>query len=130
MRDTIDFGIDLGTTNSAIAVCDDGVVTVIKNSDNRDITPSAVWKPGRDQVFVGDKARQYVEQYPEDAVAEFKQIMGVAGAEVHFEKADIRMTPQQLSAEHIGLAISRQLVTLMGGSCAAGSIAYRTTRRT
>ena len=51
MRDTIDFGIDLGTTNSAIAVVQDGDVFVVKNNDGWDYTPSAVWipKPGKEE---------------------------------------------------------------------------------
>ena len=99
MRDTIDFGIDLGTTNSAIAVCDDGVVTMVKNSEDREITPSAVWLPSRDQVFVGDKARQRVEHDPDNAVAEFKLAMGMADAGKSFARAGVTLTPQQLSAE-------------------------------
>ena len=99
MRDTIDFGIDLGTTNSAIAVCDDGVVTVIKSSEDRDITPSAVWLPDRDTIFVGDRARLKVEQDPKNAFAEFKQDMGLAGFGRHFTRAAVTMTPPQLSAE-------------------------------
>ncbi|MEK8170627.1 Hsp70 family protein [Streptomyces sp. M19] len=47
MRETIDFGIDLGTTNSAIAVAGDDGVRVIKNNDGAEFTPSAVWIPRR-----------------------------------------------------------------------------------
>lgn len=99
MRDTIDFGIDLGTTNSAIAVAEDGDVTVIKNNDNQEITPSAVWIPRKDQIFVGAKAREYVHRDPENATAEFKLLMGQADAGKHFAKAGVTLTPQQLSAE-------------------------------
>lgn len=99
MRDTIDFGIDLGTTNSAIAVADGGAVSVIKSAEDREITPSAVYLPNRDHVYVGDKARKYVEQDPKNAVAEFKLAMGLAGAGTHFQKAGVTLTPQQLSAE-------------------------------
>jgi molecular chaperone DnaK len=41
-RTTIDFGIDLGTTNSAIAVLKDVTSEIIKNNRDQDITPSAV----------------------------------------------------------------------------------------
>ena len=41
-RTTIDFGIDLGTTNSAIAVLKDVKPEIIKNNWDADITPSAV----------------------------------------------------------------------------------------
>jgi molecular chaperone DnaK len=99
MRDTIDFGIDLGTTNSAIAVADGDAVAVLKSEGDREITPSAVWIPKRDQVFVGDKAREYVERDPNNAVAEFKLNMGLADVGTHFQKAGVTLTPQQLSAE-------------------------------
>jgi molecular chaperone DnaK len=42
MRSTIDFGIDLGTTNSSIAVLKGIEPVIIKNNENDDITPSAV----------------------------------------------------------------------------------------
>ncbi|NUR00938.1 MAG: Hsp70 family protein, partial [Streptomyces sp.] len=45
MRETIDFGIDLGTTNSAVAVADSGGSRISKNNDGWDSTPSAVWMP-------------------------------------------------------------------------------------
>jgi molecular chaperone DnaK len=99
MRDTIDFGIDLGTTNSAIAVAEGGAVSVIKSAEDREITPSAVYLPNRDHVYVGDQARRYVERDPKNAVAEFKLAMGLAGADTHFQKAGVTLTPQQLSAE-------------------------------
>ncbi|MGK5740043.1 Hsp70 family protein [Micromonospora sp. URMC 103] len=100
MRDTIDFGIDLGTTNSAIAMVeDDGAVAVIKNNDGWDITPSAVWirKPG--VVDVGRKARERAESDPDNAAAEFKLEMGLADAGKTFDKGGVRLTPPQLSAE-------------------------------
>ena len=43
MRSTIDFGIDLGTTNSAVAVLEGNEVQVIKNNENFEYSPSVVW---------------------------------------------------------------------------------------
>ena len=99
MRDTIDFGIDLGTTNSAIAVATDGDVTVIKNNEGWDTTPSAVWIPKQGMVEVGRRARDRVESDPDNATAEFKLEMGLADAGRHFAKAGVTLSPQQLSAE-------------------------------
>ena len=42
-RQTIDFGIDLGTTNSAISLLRDVKPEIIKNNDDIDITASAVY---------------------------------------------------------------------------------------
>ncbi|WP_250280881.1 Hsp70 family protein [Frankia sp. CiP1_Cm_nod2] len=99
MRDTIDFGIDLGTTNSAIAVVNDGTVTVIKNNDGWETTPSAVWIPKPGVVHVGRRARDRSENDPENVAAEFKLEMGLADARRRFAKAAVELTPQQLSAE-------------------------------
>ncbi|GAA2428813.1 Hsp70 family protein [Streptomyces macrosporus] len=99
MRDTIDFGIDLGTTNSAIAVVEDGESVVIKNIHGSDTTPSAVWMPKAGTVHVGLNAKNHVEKDPDNAVAEFKQEMGLADARRTFARAGVSLTPQELSAE-------------------------------
>lgn len=99
MRDTIDFGIDLGTTNSAIAVAEDGTVSVIKNNDGWDITPSAVWMPRAGTMHVGRIARERVEGDPDNAAAEFKLEMGLADARRNFAHAGTSLSPPQLSAE-------------------------------
>lgn len=99
MRETIDFGIDLGTTNSVIALAEDDGVRVIKNNDGWDYTPSAVWSPKAGVIHVGRRARERTEFDPDDAYAEFKQEMGVAGAHRRFHRAGISLTPEQLSAE-------------------------------
>ncbi|WP_033325122.1 Hsp70 family protein [Streptomyces yerevanensis] len=99
MRETIDFGIDLGTTNSAIAVAEDDGVRVIKNNDGWDCTPSAVWMPKEGVIHVGRRARERTEDDPENAYAEFKLEMGAAGAHRRFGRAGVSLTPEQLSAE-------------------------------
>ncbi|MFG2555538.1 Hsp70 family protein [Streptomyces sp. NPDC048581] len=99
MRETIDFGIDLGTTNSAIAVAEDDGVRVIKNNDGWDFTPSAVWLPKEGVSHVGRRARERTENDPDNAYAEFKLEMGAAGAQRHFERAGVSLTPEELSAE-------------------------------
>ncbi|MFI6084915.1 Hsp70 family protein [Streptomyces sp. NPDC051217] len=99
MRDTVDFGIDLGTTNSAIAVVEGGNVSVIKNNDGWDITPSAVWIPKEGRVHVGRQARDRVEHDPANATAEFKLEMGLADSRKSFATAGASLSPPQLSAE-------------------------------
>src|SRR5882757_9158960 len=99
MRDTIDVGIDLGTSTSEMAVADDNGVCVIKNNEGWDYTPSAVWIPKEGTTHVGRRAREQTEAEPYDAHAEFKLEMGVAGAQRHFRRAGVSRTPEQLSAE-------------------------------
>jgi molecular chaperone DnaK len=97
--DSIDVGIDLGTTNSAIAVVEDGTVSVVKNNDGWDSTPSAIWLPKPDTIHVGRRARSRVGFDPDNAAAEFKQEMGLADARKEFVSAGRPLTPQELSAE-------------------------------
>ncbi|MFI6498924.1 Hsp70 family protein [Nonomuraea typhae] len=100
MSDTIDFGIDLGTTNSAIAVVEeDGSTTVIKNNDGWDTTPSAVWIPEPGTVEVGRPARERMESDPDNCAAEFKLEMGRADAGRTFANAGVSLSPSELSAE-------------------------------
>ncbi|MFD1829322.1 Hsp70 family protein [Streptomyces desertarenae] len=99
MRETIDFGIDLGTTRSVIAVAEDDGVRVIKNSDGWDCTPSAVWVPKEGVVHVGRRARARTLKDHEDIATEFKLGMGVSGTPRHFPRSGVSLTPEQLSAE-------------------------------
>lgn len=84
-RTKIDFGIDLGTTNSAIAVMDNGKIRIIKSDRyQKDTTPSCVQFTRKQQVRVGDAAvtgyqkeisTQIVGSEPNSFV-EFKRTMG------------------------------------------------------
>jgi len=64
----IDFGIDLGTTNSAIAVYENGKVKIFKNDLQGETMPSCVWDRGN-SFFVGNKA---YSQLPADKRRAFK----------------------------------------------------------
>jgi molecular chaperone DnaK len=97
-RTTIDFGIDLGTTNSAIARLEETRAVVIKNNDNSDITPSAVYVDKNNVLSVGRIAKQRIEQEPDDAYAEFKLQMGTNN-EYRFSRSGRTMKPEDLSAE-------------------------------
>ncbi len=100
-RTTIDFGIDLGTTNSTIAVIDDIDARVIPNKGGSGITPSAVWIDKRGNTRVGQEAKlRALLDDPDNAVVEFKLRMGL-GAEggKSFARSGRTMTPEEMSAE-------------------------------
>lgn len=97
-RSTIDFGIDLGTTNSAIAVLDNITQTIIKNNEDQDTTPSAVHIDKNGQIHVGQRAKNAVLRKPNDAFAEFKRRMGTEFL-YQFKASNQRMKPEELSAE-------------------------------
>lgn len=99
-RTTIDFGIDLGTTNSSIAMLKGIKAEVIKSNLDTDITSSAVYIGKAGNIIVGSKAKSKLEddRSAEDAYIEFKRRMG--GDSIYtFRSSGIRKTPEELSAE-------------------------------
>lgn len=97
-RGTIDFGIDLGTTNSAIAMLNGVGTEVIKNNQDTDITPSVVGIDKRGAIRVGSEGRDLLWTDPDNAFAEFKRQMG-ADYEYIFKRSGIAKRPEALSAE-------------------------------
>ena len=93
-RTTIDFGIDLGTTNSAIAVLKGTITEIIKNNYDNDITASAVYIDKRGQMHTGARAKDRLEDETsgDDAYVEFKRRMGTAHKYV-FKTANVTMSP-------------------------------------
>jgi molecular chaperone DnaK len=99
-RTTIDYGIDLGTTNSAIAVIAGTGTEVIKNNVDADITPSAVYVNRSGNLWVGQNAKSKLadERAEDDVFIEFKRRMGT-GFEYAFRASGRHMKPEDLSAE-------------------------------
>jgi molecular chaperone DnaK len=97
-RTTIDFGIDLGTTNSAIAVLRGTDTEVFRNNENHESTPSVVWIDKTGNLNVGVTARSRLGNDWENAYGEFKSRMG-SETEYVFARSNRRMRPEELSAE-------------------------------
>lgn len=99
-RATVDYGIDLGTTNSSIALAAGVGTEVIKNSVDADITPSAVYINRAGNLWVGQNARSKMgdERAEDDVFLEFKRRMGTA-YEYVFRSSGRKMRPEDLSAE-------------------------------
>ncbi len=97
-RRTVDFGIDLGTTNSAIALMERGEVKVLKNFKQSEITPSVVRIDEKGGIIVGQSAysRLYVDN--ENTFSAFKLLMGTRQAKT-FTRCGRVMRPEELSAE-------------------------------
>ncbi len=74
--ENINFGIDLGTTNSGIGKFESGKVNIYKNPVGfREVLPSVVaYRNGR--ILVGDKARELTTMQPEHVFSSFKRKMG------------------------------------------------------
>lgn len=98
-RKYVDYGIDLGTTNSCIAVFEEGEAKIIKNNEDADYTPSAVYLDEDGTIIVGRSAKEKVDKDRENAASEFKLQMGVTEAKKHFVRSGRWMTPEELSSQ-------------------------------
>lgn len=76
MSKTINFGIDLGTTNSLITKFNKGQVEVFKNPNGFKETLPSVVAFRNDRIMVGDQARTYAEKDPKGVASRFKRKMG------------------------------------------------------
>ncbi|MFR4252916.1 MAG: molecular chaperone DnaK [Weissella confusa] len=112
-------GIDLGTTNSAVAVLEGGQSKVITNPNGGRTTPSAVsFKNG--EVQVGDTAKRQAITNP-DTILSIKSHMGDANYKVTVDGKDY--TPQEISAmilqyikkyaeDYLGETVDKAVITV------------------
>jgi len=98
IRSTIDYGIDLGTTNSAIAVLNGTEVQVIRNEEQMEYTPSAIWIDERGRMKVGRAARERMSNDNENVATEFKLHMGTQHR-IKLPHCPRELSPEELSAE-------------------------------
>ncbi|RML76182.1 Chaperone protein HscC [Pseudomonas savastanoi pv. savastanoi] len=88
-------GIDLGTTNSLVAVWRDGSSELVTNALGETLTPSVVGLDDEGQILVGKAARERLQTHPEKTTALFKRYMGSA-QEIRLGSATYR--PEELSS--------------------------------
>lgn len=77
-KDEIIVGIDLGTTNSLVAIIhpETGQPVALKEHDSRSLVPSVVYFDDYGNVTVGDEARQYLVTAPQQTIFSAKRLMG------------------------------------------------------
>ena len=78
MSNTINFGIDLGTSNSLIAKFEKGNVEVFKNPNGFKETLPSVVGFRNDKILIGDQARTYLQRDSKSVVSRFKRKMGTS----------------------------------------------------
>ena len=88
-------GIDLGTTNSLIAVWQDGQARLIPNSLGESLTPSCVSVDEDDTILVGRAAQERLQTHPDRSASIFKRYMG-SKKTLRLGKREFR--PEELSA--------------------------------
>ena len=87
-------GIDLGTTNSVVAVVEGGEATVIPNPEGNRLTPSIVAFTEKNETLVGDPARNQRVTNPTRTIYSVKRFMGRRHSEV---KSDEKMIPYNVT---------------------------------
>lgn len=99
MENTINYGIDLGTTNSAIAKFVKGEVVIFSNPQDygRNTLPSVV-SYKKDKITVGNKAKEFLEKDPKSVVGVFKRKMGTSES-FKIKSINASKTPIELSAQ-------------------------------
>jgi len=115
-------GIDLGTTNSCMAVYEGGESKVIPNKEGKNTTPSIVAFTDKGEVLVGDPAKRQAITNPEKTIYSIKRIMGLMMDEENAKEAQSKVgykivnrngaaaveigdkvyTPQEISAKILG----------------------------
>jgi molecular chaperone DnaK len=135
-------GIDLGTTNSVVAIMEGTEVKVIPNAEGNRLTPSVVAFTDKDEVLVGEPARRQAVTNPKRTVYSVKRFMGRRHAEVASEEkivpygvegapdeyvkisvGDKKFTPQEVSAKvlrklkeaaesYLGHRVSKAVITV------------------
>lgn len=88
-------GIDLGTTNSCVAVLEGGEPVVIANAEGARITPSVVGISKNGEKLVGQVAKRQAVSNPDNTVSSIKRHMGTDYKVTLMDKA---YTPQEISA--------------------------------
>lgn len=113
-------GIDLGTTNSCVAVVEGGKPTVIPNREGGRTTPSVVGFSPEWERLVGNAARRQAAIYPDLTVSSIKRKMG-SGETIRLGNRDFH--PQELSAmilshlkqdaeDYLGQPVTQAVITV------------------
>lgn len=119
MSDKI-IGIDLGTTNSAVAHIENGQPTVIPNSNGEYVTPSVVSYTDDEDRIVGQPAKNREVLEPAMTISSVKRIIG---EDRELKMGPVRLTPEEVSATilqklredasaYIGESIDRAVITV------------------
>ncbi len=88
-------GIDLGTTNSCVAVLENGVARVIENSEGARTTPSIIAFTSDDEVLVGQSAKRQAVTNPKNTLFAIKRLIGRRFKDDVVQK-DIKMVPYKI----------------------------------
>ena len=97
-------GIDLGTTNSAVAVMDGDNVKVIENSEGARTTPSIVAYMDNGEILVGAPAKRQAVTNPKNTLYAVKRLIGRRFDDAEVQK-DIGLMPFKIARADNGLSL-------------------------
>lgn len=95
-------GIDLGTSNSAMAYLKDGKPEIIENDRGERTTPSVFQNNGKSPFKVGTVAKNEYPSYPKESVLEVKRLMGT---EQKVQVGGHEFRPEEISAKYISYLV-------------------------
>src|SRR5256885_2040285 len=105
-------GIDLGTTNSAVATVDSGIPLVMPDVEGRRLTPSVVYFPGADLApVVGEKANRVRVLMPAQTVYSVKRFIGRRAHEISEEEMLVTYPIGQGTGESISVSLNGRAFT-------------------
>lgn len=113
-------GIDLGTTNSVVAIMEGGKPVVIPNAEGNRLTPSVIGFSKTGERLVGELAKRQAVSNPEKTIVSIKRKMGTSH-KVHIDGKDY--TPEELSAmvlkklkddaeRYLGTTVTKAVITV------------------
>jgi len=94
-------GIDLGTTNSCVAVLENGTAKVIENAEGARTTPSIIAYTNDGEILVGQSAKRQAVTNPHDTLYAVKRLIGRRFDEDVVQK-DIKMVPYKITKANNG----------------------------
>jgi len=114
-------GIDLGTTNSVVAVMEGGEPTVITNQEGSRLTPSVVGFAKNGERLVGQLAKRQAVSNPDRTISSIKRHMGEGNYRVTID--DKKYSPEEISAmilqklkadaeSYLGEKVSQAVITV------------------
>ena len=89
-------GIDLGTTNSLVAIVENGAPSVLPGPDGSKLVPSVIYFDGAGQVLVGNRAKEQMVENPKNTIFSIKRFMGKGIQDV---REDLPLLPFEVSPE-------------------------------
>jgi len=106
-------GIDLGTTNSCVAVMEGNEPVVIPNSEGRRTTPSIVafLEDGKGERKVGDPAKRQAITNPQNTISSVKRFMGKKFSEVAEERKNVSYNLEKGNNDTVRMRIGDRLYT-------------------